>query len=112
MLNARRPSCVALGGSDNGFRSETSVRNNNPLSPLLQVLALPPLMHYAVQSTHDTPTDPMGNGKMAVQDWMLPIEMKLKAQSLKIDKYLRLLVPPGYLMTWGILLLAYFVGNE
>jgi len=86
---------------------------NEPLALLTKaVLALPPLMHYAVQSTHDTPTDPMGNGKMAVQDWMLPIEMKLKAQSLKIDKYLRLLVPPAYLMTWGILLLAYFVGNE
>ena len=77
-----------------------------------QVLALPPLMHYAVQSTHDTPTDPTGNGKMAAQDWMLPIEKKLKAQSLRIDRYLRMLVPPAYLMMWSILSLVYFAGNE
>jgi len=86
---------------------------NEPLALLTKaVLALPPLMHYAVQSTHDTPTDPTGNGKMAAQDWMLPIEKKLKAQSLRIDRYLRMLVPPAYLMMWSILSLVYFAGNE
>jgi len=72
------------------------------------VLTLPPLMHYAAQSTFDEPTDPRGEGKMSGGDWALPIEKKLKNKAYALDWWMRLLVPPAYVIMWALLAIIYF----
>ena len=60
---------------------------HDPITLLTQaVLALPALMHHAVQSTMPKPTHPYGEGAMGAPDWIRPEDKKLLERSERIDK--------------------------
>ena len=82
---------------------------SDPMALLTKaVVNLPTMMHFAVQSTLSEPTDPSGEGKMSGGDWKIPIQVKMENQQAMIDKWMRKLVPPAYLLMWIIMTIAFF----
>ena len=81
----------------------------DPMSKLTKaVLTIPPLVHYAVQSTIPKPTHPFGEGAMGPPDWIRPEDKQLLERSGQIDDRMICVLPVAYVVLWAILLLAYF----
>ena len=84
--------------------------NAEPLSLLTRaVLALPPLVHYATQSSEAKPTHPLGHDAMDAADWLSAEDQQLLARSEAVDHKMSHVLLPTYLVLWLVTGLIYLL---